>query len=381
MRYGFTTGSCAAAAAKAAAYMLLSGRRKESITIETPKGIAYHAQIEDIIQAEKHVSCAVRKDGGDDPDVTTGTRIYADVSLTSSKAVYKGNQKENVTVVIDGGKGVGRITKPGLDQPVGNAAINSVPRQMIEKEVRSVCHLLDYSGTIYVTIFAPEGEKVAMQTFNPRLGIVGGISILGTTGIVEPMSSQAILETIRIELRQKKEDGAAIAAVSPGNYGLEFLKRTYGYDLEQSVKCSNFIGCTVDMVKELGFQKMLLTGHIGKLIKVAGGIMNTHSHEADCRMELLAAAAIRSGADTALLKDILDCVSTEDAVKRIKEHGCLDAVMQDVTERIVRYLLYRAGGRIQIECILYTNELGLLGKTEGADDMIAQLKKGKGEDE
>lgn len=165
----------------------------------------------------------------------------------------------------------------------------------------------------------PEGENLAAQTFNPRLGIKGGISILGTSGIVEPMSDKALLDTIAVELKQKRAEGHSIVAISPGNYGLEFMKRTYGYDLERSVKCSNFIGQTIDMVKEIGFSKMLLTGHIGKLIKVSGGIMNTHSKEADCRMELLAAAAIRAGAEVTLLREILDCIGTEDAVDRIKK--------------------------------------------------------------
>ncbi len=331
MRYGFTTGSCAAAASKAAAYMLLTGKRKTEITIETPKGIPYTAQLIDIVRNEKEVSCAVEKDGGDDPDITTGALIYAKVSygalplkekqeridivrnekevscavekdggddpdITTGALIYAKvsygalplkEKQERSQIVIDGGMGVGRVTKPGLDQPVGNAAINHVPREMIEKEVLQVCSLVDYTGSLMVEIFVPEGENLAEHTFNPRLGIVGGISILGTSGIVEPMSDQAILDTIRVELNQRKAQGFDHVVVSPGNYGLDFMKRTYGYDLDKSVKCSNFIGNTIDMAVELGFQKMLLTGHIGKLIKLSGGIMNTHSKEGDCRMELL----------------------------------------------------------------------------------------------
>ena len=276
MRYGFTTGSCAAAAAKAAAYMLLTGKRKTEITIETPKGISYTPKIEDIRMEEGKVSCAVQKDGGDDPDVTSGSFIYAAVCAETEES-------GTLSIHIDGGEGVGRVTKPGLDQPVGNAAINHVPREMIAKEVGEICRLLDYKGRIEVEISVPGGEELAKQTFNPRLGITGGISILGTSGIVEPMSNQAIKDTIRVELNQRKVQGYDYVAVSPGNYGLDFMKQSYGYDLDKSVKCSNFIGDTVDMAVEMGFQKMLLTGHIGKLIKVAGGIMNTHSREADCR--------------------------------------------------------------------------------------------------
>ena len=310
MRYGFTTGSCAAAAAKAAAYMLITGKIKNEIEIETPKGIRYHAEITDIRRSETAVSCAVIKDGGDDPDITTGAHIVAAVSridggiqqkepsVHRQKSTMDGSMQQKgqsahlQRIVIDGGYGVGRVTKPGLDQPVGNAAINHVPREMIEKEVREVCALTDETADLLVEISVPEGETIAAQTFNPRLGITGGISILGTSGIVEPMSSRALLETIRVELNQKRAMGYSIVAVSPGNYGLDYMKRTYGYDLDKSVKCSNFIGDTIDMAVENGFEAMLLTGHIGKLIKVAGGIMNTHSQEGDCRMELITSSAL-----------------------------------------------------------------------------------------
>ena len=227
MRYGFTTGSCAAAAAKAAAYMLLTGKRKDTITIDTPAGRPFQAKIEEILREETKVSCAVRKDGGDDPDITTGTLIFATVSLdgvqeegdqllqegAKGKLLSEGRksrllpQGRKNKILIDGGQGVGRVTKRGLDQPVGNAAINHVPREMITKEVAEICELADYRGGIRVVIFVPGGEALAAKTFNPRLGIVGGISILGTTGIVEPMSSQALLDTIQVELNVKKAEG------------------------------------------------------------------------------------------------------------------------------------------------------------------------------
>lgn len=223
----------------------------------------------------------------------------------------------------------------------------------------------------------PEGEHLAAQTFNPRLGIKGGISILGTSGIVEPMSDKALLDTIAVELKQKRAEGHSIVAISPGNYGLEFMKRTYGYDLERSVKCSNFIGQTIDMVKELGFSKMLLTGHIGKLIKVSGGIMNTHSKEADCRMELLAAAAIRAGAEVTLLREILDCIGTEDAVDRIRKAGLLEPAMEYVMEKIKDHLMHRAGDGLEIECMVYSNDIGLLGVTPGAEALLKELLEEK----
>lgn len=371
MRYGFTTGSCAAAAAKAAAYMLLSGRQKNTITIETPKGIPYTAEILEITRGEKAVQCAVRKDGGDDPDITSGALINAEVSLTD----HTRTQATDTRIHIDGGIGVGRVTKPGLDQPVGNAAINHVPREMIAKEVLEVCDLMDYKGNLQVIISVPEGEAIAKQTFNPRLGIVGGISILGTSGIVEPMSNQALLDTIRVELNQRRAEGFDYIAVAPGNYGLDFMKRAYHYDLDRSVKCSNFIGVTIDMAVECGFTRMLLTGHIGKLIKVAGGIMNTHSKEADCRMELLSAFAIHEGAGADVAAKILDCVATEEAVRLLREAGKQQEVMDYAMERIMFYLNKRAGGRMQIDCIMYDNTFGELAKSKEADRWFTLLER------
>ena len=375
MRYGFTTGSCAAAAAKAAAYMLLTGKLKREITIETPKGIPYTAKLVDISRKEREVSCAVEKDGGDDPDITTGALIYARVSFAENNVGTDTFAGKETLIKIDGGTGVGRVTKPGLDQPVGNAAINHVPREMIEKEVMQVCQLVDYKGGLRVEISVPDGEKLAQQTFNPRLGIVGGISILGTTGIVEPMSNQAILDTIRVELNQRRAQGFDYVAVSPGNYGLDFMKKTYAYDLDRSVKCSNFIGDTIDMVVELGFRKMLLTGHIGKLIKVAGGIMNTHSKEADCRMELLAAFSVKEGVEIEKIRQVLDCVTTEEAIPILEDSGKLPAIMETIVERICFYLEKRAKGKLQIDCILYANEFGGLAKSKEAVKWFTLLEQ------
>lgn len=400
MRYGFTTGSCAAAAAKAAAYMLLTGKKKETISIHTPKGIVFEAKLLEITRKEGSVSCAVEKDGGDDPDITTGALVYAQVSyLERSKMIQtkdvpceekqketqketqerknqqRFSQEQHATVEIDGGIGVGRVTRPGMDQPVGNAAINHVPRQMIESEVLEVCRMADYRGDLKVIISIPKGVELAEKTFNPRLGIVGGISVLGTSGVVEPMSSQALLDTIRLELNMQRAQKNPIAAVSPGNYGLDFMKETYGYDLDASVKCSNFIGETIDMAVECGFEKMLLTGHIGKLVKVSGGIMNTHSREADCRVELLAAAGLRAGVSRGNLMKILDSATTTEAIAYLEEEKKTKPVMDYLMERIIYYTNRRAGGKMRIECILYDNQYGELAKSEGAETMIKELTK------
>lgn len=369
MRFGFTTGSCAAAGSKAAAFMLLSGKEKTGIKILTPKGIEFNAEILDINRSANSVSCSVIKDGGDDPDITTGAHIVSKVSVLSEESMEK-----TPSVKIKGGIGIGTVTKPGLDQKPGEAAINRVPRQMIEKEVLEVCSLMDFNGELLVEISCPEGIELAEKTFNPRLGIEGGISVLGTSGIVEPMSSQAILDTIKVELNQQKALGRKTAAVTPGNYGQEFMLRTYGYDLDKSVKCSNFIGDTIDMAAELGFEKLLLTGHIGKLIKVSGGMMNTHSKEGDCRMELLSAAAARCDCSLECVKKILQCVTTEEAVQKIIDEQKLEAVMAHVLERIMFFLNKRSGGKMEIGCMVYSNQFGLLAKTENAEEMLNQCR-------
>lgn len=371
LRKGFTTGSCGAAAAKAALYMLLTGSVKDEIEIITPGGAVFRTEVKDIFRGENRVRCSVVKDGGDDPDVTTGLHVTAEVRAEE-------RADGALEIRIEGGPGVGRVTLPGLDQPVGNAAINRVPRQMIEKELSEVAELLDFRGRIRVILSVPGGEAAAERTFNPRLGIEGGISILGTTGIVEPMSTRAILDTIRVELNQRKALGDRIAAVSPGNYGLNFMKETYGYDLNRSVKCSNYVGDTVDMVREMEFRGMLLSGHIGKLIKVSGGIMNTHSKEGDARMELLAAGVIRAGGSMDTLRGILNCRVTEEALGIIQAESpaLLRKSMESVMERILYYLRKRAGEELPVECILYSNEFGLLAASPGAMDMLEELRKG-----
>ena len=370
LRMGFTTGSCAAAAAKAATYMLLSGETIQQVKLMTPKGIELYLDVEKIRQTEKFVECAIRKYSGDDPDVTNGLLVFARVKKerqTTDTAFYEGN------LSLEGGVGVGRITHPGLEQKVGQAAINQIPRKMIFDAVQEICRQKEYQGELSVEISIPEGVDAANKTFNPRLGIRGGISVLGTSGIVEPMSEKALTDTIYLEMKMIRSSGYERCYIVPGNYGLDFMQQTYGYDLDRSVKCSNFIGETIDMASELGFCAMLLTGHIGKLIKVAGGIMNTHSHEGDCRMELLAAAGIRENVSLECLKKILDCVTTEEALAFIDAEGKKEEVMEDIMEKIDFYLKKRAAGRLQIECIVYSNTYGLLGMTAKAEELLRRL--------
>ena len=365
LRLGYTTGSCAAAAAKAAAWMLLTGKRKEKISLDTPKGIRLELDVKDIVMGGNTVSCAIEKDSGDDPDVTNGILIYATVSRTDVPGV-----------TIDGGTGIGRVTKRGLDQPVGNAAINSVPRQMIRENVEQVMRLTDHPGGVCVVISAPAGEMLAQKTFNPRLGIVGGISILGTTGIVEPMSEQALVDTIRVELRQRKENGARYVLLTPGNYGSEFIHNELGLDLKLAVQVSNFIGDALDICKELGFQGALLIGHIGKLVKLGGGMLNTHSKYGDCRMEILAAHAGAAGADPETINGILECVACDDALRMLREEEKLDSTLLRLTDRVAFHLNHRAGDTLATGVMLFSKEYGVLGKSQNADRLLKQITEG-----
>lgn len=365
MRTGYTTGSCAAAAAKAAVCMLLSGEVIQQVRLMTPKGVELDLEVEQIQRRQHGVRCAVRKDSGDDPDVTNGIYVYAEVRKEPEPGIY-----------LDGGEGIGRITKKGLEQPVGAAAINRVPRQMIREAVKEECVRARYDGGLSVMISIPEGRKIAERTFNPRLGIEGGISVLGTSGIVEPMSEKALTDTIFLELKMLKENGIDRCCVVPGNYGRDFLAEQLGVDTDQAVKCSNYIGETIDAAVNLEMRSLLLIGHIGKLIKVAVGVMNTHSRQADCRMEVLAAYAAAEGASAECVQAILSCITTTEALKLLKEKGILSGVMERVMERIEFHLCHRAGGSLQVEAIVFSTEDGILGKTKRAEALLKEIRAG-----
>ena len=362
LRLGYTTGSCAAAASKAAAWMLLTGKRKGKIQIDTPKGITLDLDVLQISMDNTIVSCAIEKDGGDDPDVTKGSLVFAQVTRT-----------ETPGIIIDGGQGVGRVTKRGLDQPVGAAAINSVPRQMIRENLEEVCRLTDYHGGLAVVISVPDGEQLAKKTFNPRLGIVGGISILGTTGIVEPMSEQALVDTIRVELRQRKANGAEYVLLTPGNYGSDYIQKEIGIDPKTAVLTSNFIGETLDMCKELGFKGALLIGHIGKLVKIAGGILNTHSKYGDCRMDIMAAHAGAAGLSAAQIAEMLDCVTCDDAIRILKENGLCTQTLERISNRISFIMDHRVAGEMNTGAILFSKEYGFLSETKNARSLLKRI--------
>lgn len=365
LRLGYTTGSCAAAAARAAAYMLLSGRRMDSVKLTTPGGQVLELKTEDPKWEGGTASCAVRKDAGDDPDVTNGALVYAAVSLAAEPGVF-----------IDGGIGVGRVTKPGLDQPVGAAAINSVPRRMIAENVREVMRLFDCPG-LEVTVSIPAGVELAKKTFNPRLGIEGGISVLGTTGIVEPMSEAALIGTIRAELSQRRALGHDGVLMTPGNYGAEFIRTSLGIDPGAAVQTSNFIGDALDICRALGFARVLLIGHIGKLVKLAGNMLNTHSKYGDCRMEIIAAHAGAAGAEAELIKRILDCAACDEAVRLLREAdpSLARRALSSAADRAAANLRLRAGETVRAELMMFSKEYGVLGESDGARELLSRFRE------
>ena len=360
LRCGYTTGTCAALAAAAAARLLLTGQAPEQVGLRTPKGILVEVPVENPMLEGDTARCAVTKDGGDDVDATHGLAIVASVTRCPGGELR-----------LAGGEGVGRVTRPGLDQPVGQWAINRVPRAMILEAVDQVRRELDEPGGLSITISVPGGREAAKKTFNPQLGVEGGISILGTSGIVEPMSVQAIVDTMALELRQKAEMGFQNVILTPGNYGMEFI---CGGNIPLShvpvVKCSNFIGQALDLAVEAGFEEILLVGHVGKLVKVAGGIMNTHSRWADCRAELFCAHAALQGAGGETLRALMDSATTDRCLEILTEQGLEKPVMASLLEAIQTHLERRVGGRAAVGAVLFSNQMGLLGMTPGAGEMI-----------
>jgi cobalt-precorrin-5B (C1)-methyltransferase len=359
LRCGYTTGSCATAAAKAAATMLLSGEPVASVRIDTPKGIVLDLEPLEVERREDYVSCAIRKDSGDDPDDTNGVLVFARVE----KATAEG-------VLIEGGIGVGRVTKPGLACAQGGPAINPTPRRMITEELTKVMHEKGYEGGLQVTISIPAGVEIAKKTFNPRLGIIGGLSVLGTSGIVEPMSEKALIETMYVEMRAQQARGNKHLLVFFGNYGEDFTRDELKLELEDAVTCSNFVGELLDYAVFLGFESLLLIGHSGKLVKLAQGVMNTHSKYADCRTELFALEAMFYGASVEVGKEIFNCLTTDEVTKILRREELFETVMREVTQKIDFYMQHRVHGKIKTAALMFSNVYGILGRTEFADELI-----------
>lgn len=343
LRCGYTTGSCAAAAAKAAAYMLCTGERTDRVSIVTPSGEMLTLDVLDASLDGDSAVCAIKKDSGDDPDITNGMLVYARVTRIGSG------------VEVDGGEGVGRVTKPGLDQPVGAAAINSTPRRMIASALEEIIRETGAAGGLRAEIILPQGRALAKKTFNPNLGIVDGLSILGTTGIVEPMSESALIESNRIEISMVAASGAQELLVTLGNYGTDFARDEMGLTIKNHIMCSNFVGEALDAAAELGFKDILLVGHIGKLVKLGIGLFNTHSKHGDGRIETLITCALEAGAELETLRELDGCVTTDAALDILAGAGCVQETMRVLSGRVEHYLKKRLPESVNIEYLCFTN--------------------------
>ena len=369
LRCGYTTGTCAALGAAGAARLLLTGREPETVALRTPKGIVVEVAPLWCRSTDTGAACAIRKDGGDDVDVTTGLPVIADITLLPDAPGQ---------VTIDGGPGVGRVTKPGLDQPVGQAAINHVPRRMITDALHAEAEAAGYDGGFDVMISIEGGEEAAKRTFNPHIGVEGGLSVLGTSGIVEPMSQQAILDTIQLEMNQValRAGSPRRLILAPGNYGLDYLHERYPeFHAVPVVKTSNFIGDTLDMAAAARFEEVLLVGHVGKLVKVAGGIMNTHSHTADCRTELFCTHAALCGASREVCAALMNAATTDACLELLDSAGLRAPVLESLLRAVQLHLDRRACGAFRVGAVLFSNQHGPLGATDTAAQLLNEWKE------
>ena len=366
-RRGYTTGSCATGAAKAATYMLLTKKRIDSINIDTPKGIPLTLKIENINICDDYIECSIEKDGGDDIDATHTMHIHARAELVKRQG------KENILVC--GGEGIGVVTRKGLSVEVGKPAINPVPMKMINNEVSKIIgsdtsDALGNDTVLKITIFAPRGQEISIKTFNPRLGIVGGISILGTTGIVEPMSDEGWKKSLSIELKMKRAQGLDKIILVPGNHGEQFIRENLNLDMKYVIRTSNFIGYMLKEAQRMGYKKILMAGHIGKFIKLSAGIFNTHSKIADARSEILVSNLALMKAPYEFLEKISECLTAEEAVEIIDNSDYkefYDLVSNKCKFKVKQYL---GDDEIDVEIMMFSMDKTLLGQSDNADSLV-----------
>ncbi|WP_278808453.1 cobalt-precorrin-5B (C(1))-methyltransferase CbiD [Obesumbacterium proteus] len=361
-RKGYTTGSCATAAAKVAALMVLRQQVINQVSIVTPSGVTLRLNVEQPLICGQQASAAIRKDGGDDVDATHGMLIFAQLTLNDSGSIS-----------IVGGEGVGTVTRKGIGLPVGSSAINRTPLHTIEEAVREV---IGPERGAEIVIFAPEGEERAQKTYNGRLGILGGISIIGTTGIVTPMSEESWKRSLALELEMKRAQGMTSVILVPGNHGERFVQEQMQLSGDRVVTMSNFVGYMLQEAQRLGFQRVVLVGHLGKLIKVAAGIFHTHSHIADGRMETLVTRLALMGAPRELLQAVFECSTTEAAMELIEQQGW-QAVYNDIAQAIcarINQMLRFAVQPLQCDAVLFSFDNIVLGSNRPVDDIVADLR-------
>lgn len=378
LRCGITTGTCAAAAAMAAAAWLLTNVEQKESVVHTPKGVTVYVPVQYSCFSAVRCEAFVVKDSGDDPDVTNGAEIYVSVEKLAEDAEVSDKSftdERYPGLFLDGGQGVGRVTKKGLEQGIGQAAVNKVPRAMIFQAVGGLCRQEEYTGRLLITVRIPAGEELAKKTFNPVLGIEGGISVLGSSGILEPMSEKAIIGTIETQIRQLHGQGERQLLVTPGNYGQGYVSEFLKIRLDDSIKCSNYVGDTIDLANAYGMEELLLVGNIGKLIKLAAGIMNTHSKVADGRAEIMSVHAVLRGADREQAETLMKCITTEEMLEYLEKWGLLEKVMESVCEKIGCHVGRRAGSRLKAGVMLFSERYGFLGQTGMCGEILTHFQK------
>lgn len=366
LRNGYTTGTCAAAATKAALLSLLYDVSLTEVEVMSPKGEELVLPISLLRKRKNFVSAAVRKDAGDDPDVTNGIHICVKVSLIREiPKIRRGFIKEHS--FIYGGRGVGLVTKKGLQVAVGKSAINPGPQKMIEQVAKDL--LSDTEWKALVCIYIPEGRAKASQTYNPKMGVMDGISVLGSTGIVKAMSEEALKESMFTELRvlrfDKKRKWVIFAF---GNYGKRYCEEL-GLDMEQLIIISNFVGFMIESAIKLGFQKVLLLGHIGKAVKIAGGIFHTHSRVADGRLETMLANAFVYGEKKEVLEKIIQSNTVEEACNYIEDKRFFSYLSNRIRQKMIEYS--RKDG-FDAEVLLFSFEHGTLGQSDDFMKMVGE---------
>ncbi|AXY26126.1 cobalt-precorrin-5B (C(1))-methyltransferase [Suicoccus acidiformans] len=352
LRKGYTTGTCATAATMAALEMIQTQERVERVNLTTPSGVNLDVEIHNQEFDNHTATCSVIKDGGDDQDATHGLDIFSKVTL-----------RTDGEIVIDGGTGVGRVTQKGLQIEPGHAAINPTPRRMLREVAEK---LLEEGQGCDILISVPKGEETAKATFNPRLGIVGGISILGTSGIVTPMSEESWKHSITGEMQIKFNQGHDRIILTPGNYGEDYIKEHTQLNPIYVVQMSNFVGYVLLEAMRIGFRKILLVGHFGKFIKLAGGIFSTHSKDADGRNEIMVANLALLGAPLDLLEQVNNTLTTESQAEIILEAGygqVYDVLVEKIKQRSLAKLKYRDPD-IEIEAIAFLKDQPVFATTK-----------------
>lgn len=338
LRSGFTTGACAQAAAKAAAAMLLKQEPLDAIDVILPNGTEQVFAVSDQVVTFDAARCSVIKDAGDDKDdITDGIAIVAEVRRDDGDGIR-----------LRGGDGVGTVTGPGLPVAIGEPAINPVPRKMI---LRDVSEILDDEAGYVVEISVPQGKELAEKTQNPRLGIVGGVSIIGTRGIVEPKSMQAYTRSLSVALNVAYENGHRTLCIASGYISERVLKEVYAVPDQAIITVGDHFGFILQECERKGIQKIILVGHIGKLVKIAAGIFNTHWSSGDARMETIAAYAARNGASQQVVAEILACSLAEATIAVLQQHELMHT-FTDIAEAVVRRAMKYTHDAIEIRALV-----------------------------